>query len=319
MNNHCDNKSTTSWSDRKYMRLMSILVAAFFVISVGFGLANQLGLSAQHTTISDMQKIILDVQSNASNTQFENKVANEAAAADPASTANANLEFLSNQTKSHQDFIEQERGFLVYMLSGVFAIGGALICLFGFKSRKDIEETLDKKYAEEIDAKVNSALARALGDNDRLQYLVSAVEKESHAQGKKVCLIRQKNSQELGSVIKWAQAFYSANPDRSVAVIEAPPSLSYALDSDDMYQKCDVIVYEVSPDEFDEKEVKAKQKASGEDFEYKILSDFCKANGKQSILFCSGSINRDIIDIKTTTPAKYPNKVLETLSTLLYL
>ena len=303
-------------SDRKFMRLLLALLIAFFAITIIFGLVSQCRLNKQKATISDMEKTIISMSM-------------EATIVDP------NLDFLKEQIKFHQEFIESERSFLVWMLGVIFTVGGALICFFSFKSKKDLEEMLEKQYNDKIesslkelddkateildgvkndlDDEIKSSVAKATGDSENLQYLkhlISVAKREAKALSKTICFIKQKDSKAFEGIIKWAREFYNENASDRIKEEYASPELFTNLVKGKKY---DIFVYEVSRNEFGDKRERYDDST---EFEYKILNDFCKEQGKRALLFCKEYINRDIID-NITTPAKFEDKLRETLSSLL--
>jgi len=262
------------------------------------------------------------------------------------------IEFLQSEIRAHQEFIERERTFLLWML-GVILSGAVFILGFlGYKRKQDIEDIIDKEYRKEIQKQFEESLYEIIGKDDNIQYLQSAIEKEKKARNKNICFFIQ--SDNLQTQIELFRGFlepfggevHNGNFDQCL----------------DEYSKFDVFVYEVDENEnndnlFNEKEIKNETilskllhakaehesiynilyKKSFDDQEikeylkerisqqnYKKLNNWCKKNEKKCVLYCHNNIKVELnpeigISQDITTTVKFPSKLVETLYTLLYL
>ena len=295
--------------------MIRVLILLFACIEI----THYMRLNEQNTAIADINTRISSIQEEVENINAGNL-------SGQAPKTSADIDFLKEQIKAHQDFIERERDFLVWMLGVIFAVGGALIGFWGFKSRKEVESMINERYHNEIGDQIRNMLGKAVGGNKNLRFLESAVKKEKKAHSKKVCFIKQKNSKELDKIYNWLQDEYKNTvlSEESKEELSAP-SLFSNLNEDRKYLDYDIYVYEVSSEEFgNDKEAYD----NGNPLEYKILSDFCEKNNKQCILVClmgseekapRNQINIRLIDEIHGTTVQFISKLRETLSTLLYM
>ena len=252
--------------------------------------------------------------------------------------ADAKIEFLAEQIKAHQQFIEAERNKLIWMLGIIFTAGGTVIGFFGVKSKNDIEAMLDETYREEInkrvdkmvnnigaddltiekiDTQVEKMLAKSIGGNDNFQYLKSAVKLERFARTKGVYFIEQDGSECLDDVKSWIEERFADTEDCGKhKMVTASQELVRDIDAQKSYFEYDIFVYEVSAEELGPDK---KKREDGGDLLYKELSAFCKSKKKQCLLLCKDRINLSNIDGNYTTTVQYVSKLRESLSALLYI
>ena len=296
--------------------ILAVLIAALVSVSVWFGLS-------LHSRFNDYSNVISDVQNDITEIQKEINNINTGVIQGEVSETEINLEFLKEQMRSHQEFVENERSFLLWMIGFIFTAGGVLIGFFGFKSRQEVEAILDRKYRFRVDSLVDEMLTNAVGGNENRQFLESAIEKERNAQLKKVYFIKQKDSDKLDEVLDWTKELHGGIvKSTSPKIAEASPSLFSRLKEDQKFLEYSIFIYEVSGKEFNEKEKPEKNNYDdGHPLEYKLLSDFCVVNDKQCILVCrpGNQITASIINEMHATTVNFISKLRETLFALLYM
>jgi hypothetical protein len=232
------------------------------------------------------------------------------------STVEPNLEFLKEEIKGHQEFIERERQFLVWML-GVILIGaGLVIAFFSFKTKKSIEKSISRKYEEEYEREFKRQLSKELHNDETLTYLQKAIGLEANAFSKRVLFIKQPKSEALDPQIALFKDFL---PEKHVLSLEFDHSKLNRLDK---YENYDIIVYEVDAAAEGEKEgddTESDTKRVERALPYRRIDDYCSTHKKQCVLLCSGRINTSILDVNHTTTVNFGSKLRETLYLLLYI
>ena len=327
--------------DTRISLLLPICLFIFWITCICFGMNHYKNIKKHSNEILEIQNNIVSIRNDIEKMQndivsIKNDNLNEETVSGEAKQeilqTDTNIAFLEGQIKSHQEFIEREREFLVWMLGVIFAVGGACIGFVGFKSSKEIKEIIEQKYKDDIgtkfekisndlDDRVEERLARAVGGNENLQYLKTAVKKEKDARSKNIYFIKQKDSEKLDEVISWIEKFYGENTNGKITSAHASPNLFNSLKEDKKYLEYDIFIYEVSFDEFISEDGNTSKR--DENLNYKVLSDFCKDENKQCVLACfpvkgRSNINQENIKGASTTTVKFSTKLRETLQSLLY-
>ena len=290
--------------------LILACILLFGVTCVYFGWKYYSELNKQNSSIKEINSNIADMQDKMDKILKDDLLA-------PLQTVDPNIEFLKEQIKSHQEFIERERDFLVWMLGVIFAVGGISIGFVGMKSKKDIEQLVNNTYKGNIDDQITSLLADAVGGNKNLQYLKASVKQESRAQSKKICFIRQEGSTTFDQIIYATRSMYSDIDVRDNIKVEEDTNYFFSeLIKNQKYLDTHIFVYEVPSDEYGQDKTK---NTDGSTLKYEVLNDFCKSKDRLAILFCRNRINSDILYLDTSTTVQYFSKLYETLHTLRYI
>lgn len=250
-------------------------------------------------------------------------------------TVDPSLEFLKNEIKEHQDFIERERSFLIWML-GVILSGGVFILGFlGYKRKQDIEEIIEKEYRKEVQKQFEVSFSETIGGDDKKQFLEMAIEREENAFSKRICFFTQ--SERLETQIKLFDDLLRPY-DGSVKKIDFKDD-NFNETKLNEYDKYGIFVYEVGKNE-DENVLKDKIRKSLEhdndndldkaidkalediikEQNYKKLNDWCKAHEKQCVLYCPDNLRLKLTSIydDVTTTVQFASKLRETLYILLF-
>lgn len=224
-----------------------------------------------------------------------------------------NLEFLKEQMKNHQDFVERERETLIWMLGVIVSIVGGTLAFIGIKSKKDLENLIEKIYSEQIGELVEDKLQRAVGDNAELEFLKRSVKRERAAKSKKILFAYADDDgkAKLEGLLKLLP--YDIRSSNDPVKLKNDPS-----EIKNAFSQKDIVVYCVPSSEW---ALPANDKVSEEkryeNSSYKKCIDTLENNFL--ILWTEKFIYKKATEGENHITVNYKVKCLETLSTLLYL
>jgi hypothetical protein len=227
------------------------------------------------------------------------------------------IEFLENETATHRQFIESQESMLIWLVGALAGVGLGLLAFFGYSSKKDIEENIEKSTADylnenlkaSVDEAVDKRLSKVLEDEETLEYFKTSLKREIHYKRVKIVFAYNKddmtdadNNRVFDQV---RMSFKNKNYNVSSNVV--------ALDIDNYKEAVegyDIIVYKVSKSEYESSQPGILM--------FKLLSDYSHENNKQCVLLVPGRIDLTLIKPSVVTTVNFISKLRETLYMLIY-
>lgn len=201
------------------------------------------------------------------------------------------IEHIGSETTQYREFMQQQQGFILWLVALVGAVGAAILGFFGFKSRREMRKDIEKKFEDDFAGE----LARLIQNNDKLEFLARGAQREQMAQRKRILFAVRESEDDIKDLDIQRKYF----EDVGFRVSERVVSLK---DDSSLYkniQEYDIVVYQV-PDKKDA-----------------IYKELDKIEEKDCVLICLNGIRLEPSPKFATTVNFYP-KLRETLYTLLY-
>ena len=222
---------------------------------------------------------------------------------------------LAEQLKSHQDFVERERETLIWMLGIIVTIAGGIFAFIGIKSKTDVEEIIEGIYENQISDQLDTLLNRKLEGKENVNYLVKMVAAEKVARKKSVIFLLQKNS-KLEKVLEKYRGFLDVDPK-----VETLSSAQIAEERiARILEDYEIVIYEARTESCENSNGNPGRIADGtSEGNAKNINKYCidAKNEKQVIFFVDGRLSAKI-DTTFCEMVNSPNKLYQSLDSLLF-
>ena len=271
---------------------LPITVLAFCVITIICSVVLYCNINIANDRISDLTEKYYNLEESIS----DNKQI--------IVTTDANLEFLKEQIKNHQEFIERERQFLLWMLIAIINIAVFVLAFFNFKTANDIKESIEKQFETKYGDMVVEYIAEAVDDDESLTYLKQAVKAEKNARNKRILFFNQEGTETFDSLVKSCKRFL---PQDSVLSI---PFVKSELNRLDERNDFDIIVYEVIENEFGTQDDPS--------LPYRQIDSHCEKSKQHCILYCTDIVNKKSLSEEFTTLVQLKLTLRDAIYSLLY-
>lgn len=184
------------------------------------------------------------------------------------------IDFLENEIIKYREFVEKQQDYLILLIG---LIGTALTGMFAFfeiRGRKDISNIIREQYTNQAQEEI----AKFIGGQNKITYLISCIEKEEQAKNKKIIFLMQhkvnKNLVKVYKILK-SQHQYQIKKKR-ISGMFTDRDINHWVDEND------IIIYQV-----DELEFKRNGFVPDEQVAYARLSKECNNKKVYCILYCA--------------------------------
>lgn len=214
------------------------------------------------------------------------------------------IEYLENETSKYRSFVEQQQEFLIRLIVFLGTGVTAVAAFFGIRTRKDVAQLVH----DECKGSINSEIAKFVGGEDKVRYLVECIEKEERAKSKKILFIMQEEQDEsLKRIYDYLcdQGYYAEKKKVGGHVSEQRFG--------NIVEGYDIVIYHTHESEYRE------ERSEDKNVNYLRLSKVCISKKIHSILYCTINIKRDWCDLSFyISTANYGSTVLERIHSILY-
>lgn len=216
------------------------------------------------------------------------------------------IEYLENETSKYRSFVEQQQDFLIRLIVFLGTGVTAVAAFFGIRTRKDVAQLVH----DECKGSINGEIAKFVGGEDKVRYLVECIEKEERAKSKKILFIMQeeqdKNLKKIYDSL--CDQGYCAEK-RKVEGLVSEQRISNIVDG------YDVVIYQMDKSEFHD------EHSENRDTNYIRISKECNTKKIQGIIYCTSSNGINRKECKPSfyiSTANYSSTVLERIHSILY-
>lgn len=216
------------------------------------------------------------------------------------------IEYLENETSKYRSFVEQQQEFLIRLIvflgTGVTAVGA----FFGIRTRKDVAQLVH----DECKGSINGEIAKFVGGEDKVRYLVECIEKEERAKSKKILFLMQEEQD------KNLKRIHDSLCDQGYCAEKKKVEGSVSEQRfGNIVNGYDVVIYQMDKSEFHD------GRSENQDVNYVRISNVCNDKKIQGILYCTNNrgIKREWCDLSFyISTANYGSTVLERIHSILY-
>ena len=230
------------------------------------------------------------------------------------------LDFLRAEAEAHRSFIENQRNHLVALVGFLGAIVVAMLGFLGLKSKKEIEESVNEYYKDNIRDITVYALSKRIGD-ENLDNLIQSVKREKLVKKIKVLFAytegnyKTHDGKDLFLAFRKTAEFFQK---KGYSVEEKELSLDNLKE---IIEPFSIVVFCV-PINQNNKRSNGNGGSSAEEakigLHYSDLAKKCEVDEKYGIFFVAGQINLGSVDTQWISLVNFHAKLRETLYTLLY-